>query len=163
MLPPPVEPTFETREEALAYRSPRNVQLERDTQPLKHKVIQGGSWTDDRFELHLSNSKTLCFDLDGVKVRWAVVPQVQPTMQTSALDREPVTLELRSGLKQKPRLRVWDRQAAFRGCLGQRFKKVFAGAACLWLYMEGKSSLLYFSRLVRGGGEKDLLYWTEEK
>jgi len=158
-----VEPTFATPQEAIAYRSPRNIELERDTQGLKHLVIQGGSWTDDRFDLYLSDSKTLSFELDGVKVRWAVGPRVQPMVPVPAFYTEPVTLELRSGQKQKPRRVVWDRQATFRGCIGRKFKKVFAGAACLWLYMEGRSSLLYFSRLLRGPGEKDLLYWTEEK
>jgi hypothetical protein len=163
MVPAPVEPTFDTAQEALAYRSPRNVPLDRDTRPLKHRQIQGGSWTDDRFELYLAPSTVLRFDLDGVKVRWAVAPRVEPIVPMSVQDREPVTLELKSGLKQKPRRVLWDRDAAFRKCLGRRFQKVFAGAACLWLYVEGKSSLLYFSRLVRGAGEKDLLYWTEEK
>lgn len=163
IVPPNLEPTFQSLQEASAYRAPRNVQLERDTQGLKSQRIQGGSWTDSQFELYLSNSKTLRFDLDGVKVRWVVEPKSPAAASSRVREVEPVTLELKSGLNKKPRRVVWDREAAFRNCVGRRFKKVVAGAACLWLYTEGKSSLLYFSRLVQVTGEPDLLYWFEEK
>jgi hypothetical protein len=162
-LPTPVEPTFSTPQEAIAYRSPRNVQLEKDLLGLKGQVIKGGSWSDFHFEYYLSNSKVLRFELEGVKVKWSV--SVRPPAVASSVVREvqPVTLEFSSGANQKPRRVVWDREAAFRSRIGRRFKKVFAGAACLWLYTEGQSSLLYFNRLVQGPREKDLLYWTEER
>jgi hypothetical protein len=162
-VPPNLEPTFQSLQEASAYRAPRNVQLERDTQGLKSRRIEGGSWTDSQFELYLSNSKTLRFDLDGVKVRWSVGPKSQAVASLPVRDVQPVTLELKSGVTKKPRRILWDREGAFRKCIGRRFKKVVAGAACLWLYTEGKSSLLYFSRLVQVTGERDLLYWIEEK
>jgi hypothetical protein len=163
VVPPTLEPTFNTPQEALAFRSPRNVQLERDTLGLKNRVIEGGSWTETHFEIFLSNSKTLRFEVEGFKVGWSVGPRSQPVGTPPGRDVQPLTLELWLGPNQKPRRVVWDREAAFRTCLGRRFKKVFAGAACLWLYTESKSSMLYFSRLVRGPGEKDLLYWTPEK
>jgi len=158
-----MEPTFGTPQEAIAYRSPRNVQLERDTTGFKNRVIEGGSWTDTRFELYLSNSKMLRIDLEGIKVGWSVGPRPEAVSALPVRNRQPVTLELRSGASQRPRRVLWDREAALRRCIGRRFKKVFAGAACLWLYTEGTSSLLYFSRLVLEEGEKDLLFWTEEK
>jgi hypothetical protein len=163
LVPPTMEPTFRTPQEALAYRAPRNVQLERDTLGLKNRVIEGGSWTDARFELYLSNAKTLRIDLEGIKVGWSVSPRSPVVPAMPVRDRQPLALELRSGAAQRPRRVLWDREAAFRRCIGRRFKKAFAGAACLWLYTEGTSSLLYFSRLVLEAGEKDFLYWTEEK
>ncbi len=163
IVPPTMEPTFRTPQEAITYRSPRNVQLERDTLGLKHRVIEGGTWTDARFELYFSDSKTLRFELEGIKVGWSVGPRAPAAGTLPARDLQPVTLELRSGANQRPRRVLWDREAVFRRCVGRRLKKVFAGAACLWLYAEGTSSLLFFSRLVRGAGEKDLLYWVEEK
>jgi len=162
-LPPPVEPTFATPQEAIAYRSPRNVPLERDLVGLKGQVIQGGSWSDFHFEYSFSNSKVLRFELDGVKVGWSVQVRPPSVAPVGVRDVQPVTLEFRSGANQKPRRVVWNREAVFRSRIGRRFKKVFAGAACLWLYTEGQSSLLYFDRLVQGFREPDLLYWTEEK
>jgi len=162
-LPTPVEPTFSTPQEASAYRSPRNVQLEKDLLGLKGQVIKGGSWSDFHFEYTLANSKVLRFELEGVKVIWSVALRPPATAALGVRDGNPVTLEFNSRPNQKPRRVVWDREAAFRSRIGRRFKKVFAGAACLWLYTEGQSSLLYFSRLVQGPREKDLLYWTEER
>ncbi len=94
---------------------------------------------------------------------WLVEPRSPAAPSWADRDLKPVTLELRSGVNQKPRRVLWNREALFRTRIGRRFKKVVAGAACLWLYTEGQSSLLYFSRLVQGTGKLDLLYWTEEK
>lgn len=163
IVPPNLEPTFETAREASAYRAPRNAQLERDIVGLRGRVIEGGTWTDSRFELYLSNSKTLSFDLKGTRVSWSVEPRSAAAKSGADRDVSPVTLELRTGVNKKPRRVLWDREAAFRTRLGRRFKKVVAGETCLWLYTEGQSSLLYFSRLVQGAGQADLLYWTEEK
>jgi len=163
IVPPNLEPTFETAREASAYRAPRNAQLERDIVGLRGRVIQGGTWTDSRFEVYLSNSKTLGFDLKGTRVAWSVEPRSPAAKSGAERDVTPVTLELRSGVNKKPRRVLWDREAAFRTRIGRRFKKVVAGETCLWLYTEGQSSLLYFSRLVQGAGQPDLLYWTEEK
>lgn len=161
--PPIPEPTFATPQEALAYRSPRNAQLEKDTLGMKNKVIVGGSWTDSQFELYLSNSKTLRFVIEGVKVGWRVEPRSPAAAAQSTRETAPLSLEIRSGPNQRPRLVVWDREALFRKCIGRRFKKVVAGAAYLWLYLEAKPTLLFFSKLIGGPGEKDLLYWTEER
>jgi hypothetical protein len=162
-LPTPVEPTFSTPQEALAYRSPRNVQLEKDLAGLKGRVIEGGTWSDYHLEYYLSNSKVLRFELDGVKVAWSVGVRRPAVASPVVREVEPVTLEFKSKPNQKPRRMVWDREAAFRARIGRRFKKVFAGAACLWLYTEGQSSLLYFNRLVQESQGADLLYWTDEK
>jgi hypothetical protein len=162
-LPTPVEPTFSTPQEALSYRSPRNVQLEKDLVGLKGQVIKGGTWSDYHFEYYLSNSKVLRFELEGVKVKWSVSVRPPTIAPSGVREVEPVTLEFKSKPNQKPRRVVWDREAAFRSRIGRRFKKVFAGAACLWLYTEGQSSLLYFNRLVLDPKGTDLLYWTEEK
>jgi hypothetical protein len=158
-----VEPTFTTPQEAIAYRSPRNAKLERDLVGLKGRVIEGGSWSDFHFEYYFSNSKVLRFELEGIKVNWSVGTRPPAVPSVRDRDVEPVTLEFSSRPNQRPRRAFWDREAMFRSRIGRRFKKVFAGAACLWLYTEGQSSLLYFSRLVQGPGEMDLLYWTEEK
>ena len=158
-----MEPTFQTPQEAIAYRAPRNVQLERDTQGLKGRVIEGGTWTDERFEIYLSNARTLRFGLAGVKVGWSVETRTAAVASPPSRDKEPVTLEMRSGPNQRPRRVLWDREAAFRTCVRRKFKKVLAGAACLWLYTEGRSSLLYFTRLLQDPGKQEFLYWTEEK
>ena len=162
-LPPPVEPTFATPQEAISYRSPRNVPLERDLAGLKGRVIEGGTWSDYHFEYYLSNGKVLRFELQGVKVGWSVNVRPPSVAPTGVREVEPVTLEFMSGANKKPRRVVWNREAVFRSRIGRRFKKVFAGAACLWLYTEGQSSLLYFDRLVQGPRGSDLLYCTEEK
>jgi hypothetical protein len=105
----------------------------------------------------------LRFELKGVKVIWSVGPRPPAVASSPVRDLTPVTLELRSGANQRPRRVLWDREAVFRSRIGRRFKKVFAGDACLWLYTEGQSTLLYFSRLAQGPGEEDLLYWSEER
>lgn len=163
ILPPVVEPTFNTPQQAMAYRAPRNARLEKDLVGLRGRAIEGGSWSDSHFEVTFSNGKSLRFELDGTKVVWSVGTRPQGAPSPVQREVEAVTLELRSGATQRPRRVHWDRNAVFRSRIGRRFKKVFAGETCLWLYTEGQSSLLYFSRLIQGPREKDLLYWTEEQ
>ena len=158
-----MEPTFRTPQEAIAYRAPRNAELEKDIRGLRGRVIEGGTWTESRFEYYLSNSKMLRFDVQAGKVHWTVSPRPQTVESPAGRDVDPVTLELRAGANQRPRRVLWDREAIFRTRIGRRFKKVVAGAACLWLYTEELSTLLYFSRLVQDPGQRDMLYWTEER